>query len=247
LKETIICFSPTGTSKACSLAVAKAMKTPYDIYDVTLEKDRKLSLHLTDALLVISFPVYAGRVPSLFKTYLENNLKCEDCIAIAIATYGNRDFDDALVEIEDILKGKNVTLIGSASIVAEHSFSNKVGFQRPNIEDFAILDKLAVHALSRGPRSSAIGNRPYRTGIIATDPPYMSVVSESCTHCGICEQFCPTGAIANNDPVSCIHCCACVKVCPNQARSFVDSRFLSTVQRLEANCQVYRKSELFID
>ena len=221
------------------------MKNSFDLYDATLVQDRNAFLHFEDTLLIVSFPVYAGRVPALFADYLANHLTCHSCSALAIATYGNRDYDDALVEIEDILQGKGVPLLGATAIVAQHSFTGKVGSNRPDIEDFHVLDRLAALAPNLTERVHPKGNRPYRTGIVCPDPPYMSVANDSCIHCNCCLAVCPTDALKTNDPSLCIHCCACVKICPHQARSFVDDRFLGTVQRLETNCQARKKSELF--
>jgi ferredoxin len=222
------------------------MKKSFDLFDVTLVKDRQNSLLFEDTLLIVAFPVYAGRVPSLFSSFLKDHLSCHNCTALAIATYGNRDYDDALVEIEDILDTKTVPLVGAATIIAQHSFTNKVGSRRPDIEDFQILDRLAALAPNLKEKIQVKGNRPYKTGMVSPDPPYMSVADAHCTHCGRCLEVCPTDAMKTQDPSLCIHCCACVKVCSHQARSFVDERFLSTVQRLETNCQEARKSELFV-
>ncbi|AEV28514.1 hypothetical protein SpiGrapes_0672 [Sphaerochaeta pleomorpha str. Grapes] len=240
-----ICFSPTGHSKTCALAVAQSMKKGFDLFDVTLVKDRKDFLVFKETLLIIAFPVYAGRVPALFASYLVSHLTCQNCSALAIATYGNRDYDDALVEIEDILAGKDVPLLGAATIVTQHSFTDKVGFKRPDIEDFHVLDKLAALAPNLSEKVLLKGNRPYRTGIVCPDPPYMSVANDCCIHCNRCLAVCPTDALKTKDPALCIHCCACVKSCSRQARTFVDERFLGTVQRLETNCQNRRESELF--
>ena len=241
-----ICFSPTGSSKACALAVVQSMKKSFVLYDVTLVQDRKAFLHFEDTLLIVSFPVYAGRVPALFASYLASNLSCQDCSALAIATYGNRDYDDALVEIEDILHDKGVPLLGAATIVTQHSFTDKVGSKRPDFEDFHVLDRLAVLAPNLTERAILKGNRPYREGLICPNPPYMSIANDSCIHCNRCLAVCPTDALKSNDPSLCIHCCACVKICPHQARVFDDERFLHTVQRLETNCQARKESELFI-
>ncbi|WP_320130414.1 4Fe-4S binding protein [uncultured Sphaerochaeta sp.] len=246
MRIAIICFSPTGQSKACSLAVAEAMKKPYEIVDVTLAKNRKESLFFEETLLIISFPVYAGRVPTLFSNYLEHCLFGKDCHAIAIATYGNRDYDDALVEIKDLLESKGILLTGAAAIVAQHSFSNEVGLGRPDAEDFFILDRLAVSAPTHRESVQVNGNHPFREGIQPDNLPYMSIATDNCIHCGMCQNHCPTEAIFQDDPSLCIHCCACIRICSHHARAFVDERFLASVAWLENQCKDRKKSELFI-
>jgi ferredoxin len=222
------------------------MKKPYGEYDVTLPAGRQKDLHVTRSLLIIGFPVYAGRVPALFRTYLENSLSCDDCQAVLVATYGNRDYDDALAEMQDVLAEKQVEVVGACAIVAQHSYTEKVGRHRPDIEDFRVLDRLAVSVLNERKPIVVPGNRPYRKGIVPPDPPYMSVADDRCTGCGSCESVCPVDAIGTNDPSRCIHCYACVKVCPIGARMFVDERLAKTVTFLESNCMAPKASELFV-
>lgn len=243
---SLLTFSPTGQSKACSLAVAKATKLEFTEYDVTHLSERKKPLHLEDTTLIISFPVYAGRVPSLFVDYIKEKLTCSHCKALVIATFGNRAFEDALVEMEDLLKAKAVSLIGSASIGCQHSYTDKVGSCRPDIEDFQILDRLAVYLNGETKETVAPGNRPYREGIVPADPPFMPTVrEEGITIDKKCYAVCPTGALGRQDPKLCIHCCACIQVSKNDL-VMDNPMFMSFVQRLEENCQQRVKSELYL-
>ena len=244
---SVITFSPTGQSKACVLSVAKATKKHFSERDITQPITRQQAVFYENSLLLLGFPVYGGRVPSLFSDYIKERLTCKNCKAVAIATYGNRAYEDALVEIEDLLLEKGVPLVGCAAMVCQHSYTEKVGEHRPDIMDFQLLDRLAVSLESATLPVHPAGNRPYRMSMVLPSPSYMPVLNEHvCKHCLQCADVCPTGALQTKDSNLCIHCCACIKVCPHQALSMEDLRFLGTVQRLEATCRAKQSSKLFL-
>lgn len=53
-------------------------------------------------ILVLGVPVYAGRVPNVLLKYL-NMITSNGALAIPIVVYGNRNYDDALIELKDIM------------------------------------------------------------------------------------------------------------------------------------------------
>lgn len=55
--------------------------------------------------------------------------------AIAVAVYGNRDYDDALVELQDLLEENGFCVIAGAAFVAQHSIFTKVAAGRPDEDD----------------------------------------------------------------------------------------------------------------
>ncbi|MDD3902371.1 MAG: hypothetical protein EOM15_17260 [Spirochaetia bacterium] len=244
---SIITFSPTGQSKACVLSVARATKKPYTERDVTQPLMRSQPLYCEDSLILLGFPVYGGRVPTLFSAYLKDHLTCKNCKAVAVATYGNRAYDDALVEIEDLLMEKGVPLVGCAAMVCQHSYTDKVGEHRPDILDFQLLDQLAVSLEHADDAVHPAGNRPYKKSMVLATPSYMPVLTESlCNQCMQCADVCPTGALQAKDSNLCIHCCACIKVCTHKALRMEDPRFFGTVQNLETFCRERQNSELFL-
>ena len=99
-------FSPTGTTKQIVEAVASGISAdkPQMIYDITLTNAREQSLSFNkEDLLIVGVPVYGGRVPTLIESYLET-LRGNDTPTIFIAVYGNRHYDDALLELKNILE-----------------------------------------------------------------------------------------------------------------------------------------------
>ncbi len=55
--------------------------------------------------------------------------------AIAVVTYGNRDYEDALLELQTILEQNGFVVIGAAALIAEHSIVHSVGHDRPDEAD----------------------------------------------------------------------------------------------------------------
>ncbi|MBI9093798.1 MAG: hypothetical protein JEY71_02840 [Sphaerochaeta sp.] len=246
MNYTLLTFSPTGQSKACALAVAKATKQEFIEVDVTHFLQRKKPLAFFNTTLIVAFPVYGGRVPRLFAEYIKEQVTCTNCNALAIASFGNRAFEDALVEMEDLLLAKGMPLIGAASIGCQHSYSDKVGSKRPDIEDFQILDRLAVYLNGKTKTVHPPGNRPYKSSMLIADPPYMPTIKgKGGTPNSHCYAVCPTGSLAKGDPSLCIHCCACIQVSNNEL--VMDSpKFVNVTKHLEETCQKRVDSALYL-
>ncbi len=243
---TLLTFSPTGQSKACALAVANATKQEFVEFDVTHFIQRRKPLALADTTLIVAYPVYGGRVPVLFAEYLAKSVTCTNCKAVAIATFGNRAFEDALVEMEDILFAKGVPLIGAASLGCQHSYTDKVGSKRPDIEDFQLLDRLAVYLSGKTGTISPPGNRPYKMDMPVADPPYMPKPKvEGWIIPDQLYALCPTGALAKRDPALCIHCCACIQLSKHELQ-MDNPWFTNFTSFLEQSFQKRVDSELYL-
>ena len=105
-KIVAVYFSATGTTekivKTIALQLSEDLRLPMEVCDFTLPAARKNPLVFDEeSLLVFGTPVYAGRVPNLMAKYLVT-MRAGKCAAVAVSVYGNRDFDDALVETCDI-------------------------------------------------------------------------------------------------------------------------------------------------
>ena len=95
-------FSTTQTTKKIVTGIAGGLarmsggKEVEDV-DFTLPGARKEPASFGGQDLVVAgIPVYAGRVPNLLLKYLRT-LRGNGARAIAVAVYGNRHYDDALV------------------------------------------------------------------------------------------------------------------------------------------------------
>ncbi len=221
-------FSPSGTSRKVADIFTKAMGMDCKTYDLTVRDSGRIDIKDSDDTVVFVAPVYAGRVPALaaerFMTINGNGQK-----AVAIAVYGNRDYDDALVEMCDIINARGFKLIAAGAFIAQHCIFPKVATDRPDAADEEKLARFASFVSERIISGEPLdlntvkGNRPYKKP--AGVPLHPQADKEKCNSCGACAAQCPTGAIDASNPrmtdaKKCIACCRCINVCPQDARSF---------------------------
>lgn len=102
--ETIhqITFSPTGGTRRVSELLCKAMEAESNITELcTKQENLSYPQVSADDLVIISMPVYAGRVPALAVERLKG-IKANGAKCVIVAVYGNRAYEDALVEMQDV-------------------------------------------------------------------------------------------------------------------------------------------------
>ena len=62
-------------------------------------------------LVVLGVPVYGGRIPALAAERMAQ-LKGQQTPVIILVTYGNRDYEDALLELKTILEQQQFVVVG---------------------------------------------------------------------------------------------------------------------------------------
>lgn len=253
----VVFFSPTHTSARIARAVAEGIGMDRRIEtDLTLDTS-DTPLPVKDELTVIAAPVYGGRIAPVALQRIKR-LKAENAPAILIAVYGNRDYEDALLELRDTAIGLGFTPLSAGAFIGEHSYSSDrypVAAGRPDESDLqkaVAFGKESLEKLGKtGFRDGSLfvkGNYPYK--VVQAGKPSCPVCTESCFACGECVDVCPTRAIRisadgchiETDIDRCIRCCACVKVCPNQARIY-ENPFAAI---LHEKCSARREPELFL-
>lgn len=183
-------------------------------------------------VLIVGVPVYAGRVPQIAADALQR-LKGKLTSAVIVCVYGNRDYDDALLELKDIVTQNGFKVIAAAAFIAQHSIFAKVASGRPNDNDKAVainfgqdvvkrISNLNENDLANLPDVKVKGNYPYK---VTKKIPLSPKASRKCDACGTCARMCPVGAIDKNAPRKtdrkrCIACARCITVCPQRARRF---------------------------
>lgn len=245
-------FSPTGSSLKIVKRLSKHFESS-DIIDLTTIEEN-LDMEFDDETVVFAFPVYAGRVPEVFLDRLDDIYGNEN-EAIIIAVYGNRHYDDALLEISDMMIERDFKIIAAAAFVAEHTYTSKIAGGRPNEADLEVVDSLAdVLELMSGEfytPPDIPGNRPYRKGVgESTWAPYPS---DKCISCGVCSMVCPVriinpdGELPKEKIVYCLHCMACVKRCPINVRIADDEALIKLRAYLEENfTKPEKEPEIFL-
>lgn len=93
-------------------------------------------------LVILGAPVYAGRLPQLEGGIFER-LRGDGTPAVFNVSYGNRAFEDALLEEQDICQAHGFHGIAAGAWIAPHTFSGRIGFGRP---DGADLEKVREFA-----------------------------------------------------------------------------------------------------
>ncbi len=239
-------FSPTGGTQRVADAIASALNV--NKIDLCAEV---APLPLFTPLIAV-LPVYGGRLPAVAVERLRK-IKGAGQPAVAVVVYGNRAYDDALLELKNELTDAGFTVVAAAAFVAEHSIVRSIAAGRPNAQDIAIaadFGKAVAAKLASDDKTPVTvpGNYPYK------DLPKMPVVPltlESCGGCGRCARLCPVGAIPANAPHTtdaskCILCMRCVAVCPRRARLLPPPVLEMFTQRLNAVATEPKQAELFI-
>lgn len=100
----LVYFSPTGTTKAVVKGIAHGINQgTVELIDITRPDARKQPLQISeDELLVVGVPVYMGRVPALLNEWL-NTIQAHNTPTVCVVVYGNRAYEDALLELKKIL------------------------------------------------------------------------------------------------------------------------------------------------
>ena len=97
----LVYFSPTGTTRKVIMEVAKNIDLKSVSFDFSVHKEKRPTLtFMQNDFVLFGIPVYAGRVPRTFIEYLEQ-IHGNDTPAALIATYGCREYEDALQWLVD--------------------------------------------------------------------------------------------------------------------------------------------------
>ena len=253
MKITTVYFSATYTTHRIVSHLAKRLSEEVIECDITNDTPTKEIVIPKEEVLVVGIPVYAGRVPGMAVERIRR-FKGEGTPAIAVAVYGNRDYDDALLELSDLLSDNGFQVISAGAFIAQHSIFPKVGAHRPDAEDYHQINVFADESnkilnkhLEKLLPIHIPGNRPYK---IPGSIPIFPSGTKSCKECGKCVQLCPVGAISKEHPkdvdeTKCIKCGRCIVVCPTQSRKFQGMVYTMAAMKFNLAYKERREPEMF--
>ena len=248
-----IVFSPTGGTKKVADDLIGALEGDVTTVDLTDSKQDFRAVLLTkEDVAVISVPSYGGRVPAVAAERL-GMVHGNGARAILVCVYGNRAYEDTLVELEDAAKQAGFQVIAAVAAIAEHSIARQFAAGRPDAQDakqLADFAKQIQHKLSAADTSEPAipGNRPYKK---AGGAGMVPKPTKECTNCGICAAECPVQAIDQEnskkvDEKACISCMRCISVCPQDARKVNPVMLSAASLMLKKVCSERKECELFL-
>jgi len=258
----LVYFSPTGTTQKVLESIAEGIGVEAVAHiNLTLPQGTpQTTAPLADELVILGAPVYGGRLPveaiNRFK-----RLQASHTLAVVIVVYGNREFEDALLELKNLACALGFNPIAGGAFIGEHSFATEalpIANGRPDSLDvqkakaFGAQIRAKVAAIQAPDIQFELaipGRFPYEGGARA-----LKVAPETkealCTLCGTCAGVCPTAAISIDGRVAtqtalCLRCCACIKNCPTGARIWEDDMMHKIATWLNENCRTRKDPQIF--
>lgn len=250
-------FSPTGTAEKSSVSIIEALAEGKEFgrVDLTAYSNRETEkVFSADDFVVFGTPVYGGRIPEVAAQRFAR-MRGQQTPCIVTVTYGNRDYDDALLELSDLVQANGFVVQAAAALIGQHTFG-QIQVGRPDEDDLkenqqfvkAFLEKAEKDPRKGSVKLSIKGNHPYKEG--GKGGTFRPLTADTCIQCGLCVKNCPTGAIDSDcstiDSGRCISCFRCIRRCPVQAKNMNDSSYMAFAEDFSKKLASRRENEYFL-
>lgn len=245
-------FSPTGGVKKVLDILSESISIDFPIDLSEINADYSIYNLKNEDICFIALPVFGGRIPPVAIERLRQ-VKAGGALAFVVAVYGNRAYEDALLEMKNEAEACGFVVGAAIAANAEHSIIRKFGTGRPDVQDTADLRKYAatltqIIAQRDGVGEISVpGNMPYKE---SAGVPMYPKADKSCVKCGICAKKCPVGAIPRESPNlldkdKCISCMRCISVCPQNSRKLNKALLFVAAQSMKKAFSTRKSNELY--
>lgn len=253
----LVYFSPNGSTKKTIQNIAKGFQVPVNEFDLTSFKSKYQILNFKeDELVIFAMPVFYGRLPAITKEFF----RCVEGFktpSVFVVVYGNRDYEDSLIEMQNLATEKGFVGIAGAAFIGEHSMRRTLAQNRPDEADKTeqisfgktVFKKLqTIEDINEVVTLKVKGNYPYNAK--GFDAPIAPITTDACTNCKKCSDGCPVLAINPEDPKEtdkfrCIFCQYCVNICPANAKINDVEKFKTGLIVIEAMNSERKNPDLF--
>ena len=247
MKYAIFYFSPCGGTKSVADIISK------ELGDAPMQELTTPSMNTAidhDTLTFFCFPVYGGRIPKPMYARMKI-ISGDKTPCVPVAVFGNRAVDDALLEMSELAEKCGFVTVAGCEMVAPHSIDPQFGAGRPDASDKAKLHEF-LEKLKAAESFSPVkmpGDPGYAKKKSAALPLY-PVASKECIGCGICEKYCPAGAIKGKHmrtvPTKCISCMRCVSMCSTESRKVPAPMRLAAHLTLKKLCSERKEPKFYL-
>ncbi len=201
----------------------------------------------------VAVPSFGGRVPGAAYENL-TKVRARGAAAVAVVTYGNRAYEDTLLELRKALEGCGFQVVAAVAAVTEHSIMHQYGEGRPDK-----TDRQTLRVMAREIKKKLLKPESWKDFFVPGHYPYKEYHSiplvpeadKSCSQCGLCAGRCPVGAISRKNPERtnkdrCISCMRCVSICPQHSRKVNKMMVFAASVKLKKACSGRKNNELFL-